>query len=137
VEYSPYNSKVALTAFDQHHLKIKHSEWVDTALAMEIVDLAQFGLLMDVMKEHPMASYVMKDTNDPLPCLVAAFHQVLGRREKRAEQEKKPMSHTYNAETFLEFHILLITVLHGYKNALIALFKETKNRNKGIPGGGA
>jgi hypothetical protein len=91
---------------------------------------------MDVMKEHPVASYAMKDTNDFLPCLVAAFHQVLGRREKRAEQEKKPMSHAYNPETFLEFHNLLIAVLHCYKNALIALFKETKAKNKGILGGG-
>jgi hypothetical protein len=36
---------------------------------------------------------------------------MLGRKEKREEQEKKPMSHAYNAETFLEFHNLLITVL--------------------------
>jgi hypothetical protein len=76
----------------------------------------------------------MKGTNNPLPCLVVAFHQVLGRREKREEQEKKPMSHTYNAETSLEFHNLLIAALHSYKNVLVALFKETKDRNKGILG---
>jgi hypothetical protein len=82
------------------------------------------------MKGHPLASYMMKDTNDPLPCLVAAFHQVLGRKEKREKQEKKPISHAYNEETFLEFQNLLVAVLHGYNNVLIALFKETKVKNR-------
>jgi hypothetical protein len=70
---------------------------------------------MDVTKEHPLASYVMKDTNDTLPCLVTAFYQVLGRREQGEEQEKKPMSHTYNAETFLDFSLLysMATRIHS------------------------
>ena len=111
-------------AFNEHYKSVKDGRRVDKGLAIEIADLASSSGLVDVMKEHPYAASMHLETQTPLPHLTQTFKEVL------AATEDAPAPRAYNVETFLEFHDLVIAVIHGYKKALA----ETKRRRADAQG---
>jgi hypothetical protein len=112
------DKRVLRMAFAEHYNSVKDGRRVDKGLAMEIADLASSSGLVNVMKEHPHADEMLLETQTPLPHLTKTFEKVL------AATEEAPAPRAYNIETFLEFHDLVIAVVHGYKKALV----ETKRK---------